>query len=198
MIYHAQAPNGELRVVGQTVDGEFRKRVHRSKHFLHTPPAIAIEAEVFDKMDAEEFISLIRVKDEELLEYLETPFDTFKKYKFTVERGGFGKQYALTLEWWDVKDSTGLLLKARRMQQEEKVNSAADQSARCDALIRQGFKPEMYNMEHKALADKIGKLYRFRKYKTPPKGDIDRLEKSIISFLERYGKERAETPGDSA
>lgn len=178
-----------MRVVGQSVDGEFRKKVHRSKHFLRTPPAIAIEAEVFDKLDAEEFISLIRVKDEELLEYWETPFDTFKKFKFPVERGGFGKQYALTLEWWDVKDSTGLLLQPRRMESQEKINTAEEQSARCDALIRKGFKPEMFNQAHIALGQRIGQLQRLRKYKKPPKSDIDRLEKGIISSLESYGKE---------
>lgn len=173
-----------MRVVGQTVDGEFRKRVHRSKHFLHTPPAIAIEADVFDQLGAE-FIDLIRVKDEERIEYWETPYDIFNRHKFRVERGGFGAQYALTLEWWDIHDSEGNLTRPRRQEVVEKKLDEAEQTKKCDELLAH-FKPEFGNQAHIDLAKRAKQLNQLRGHKKPNKKEIDRIEKIIISTLQKH------------
>ena len=185
-IYHAQAPDGTLRVIGQTVDREFRKRVYRSKHFLHTPPAICIEADVFEKLDLE-FIDLIRVRDDERMEYWETPFETFKKYKFPVERGGFAKQYALILTRWDVHDKDGVLIRPRQSETTTPQVTAEDKVKGMKEMVDEslkGFKPVVGNENHIRLMQTLKRFNSEVNKKRPNKSDVERLGKSIISTVQ--------------
>lgn len=183
-VFNIPDKDGEMRMVGQTTDGEFRKRVERSKHFLRTPPAICIEKTVFDQL-AVEFIELIRVKDMERLEYWEVPYDIFNRHKMSIERGGFAPQYALTLDWWEVLDQHGTVIQTARKEVVAKnvELEAAEQSKLCDELLLK-FRPEFGNMAHISFMERIKALRQIRGHKKPNKKEVDRLEKIIISTIQ--------------
>ena len=184
-VYHAQAPDGTMRVVGQTVDDEFRKRVYRSKHFLRQPPAIAIEATVVDQLE-DEFINLIRVRDDERMEYWETPLSVFIKHKFVVDRG-HGKQYALPLAWWDVHDKEGVLISPRQRELEDATKKTKDWKEIVEEALK-GFKPEFGNTSHIRLGEIVQKFHAETRKKKPSKTEMERLAKSIVSTVEAAKK----------
>lgn len=184
-VYHAQSPDGTLRVIGQTVDGEFRKRVYRSKHFLHTPPAICIEADVFDQLGTE-FITLIRVREDERMEYWETPYEVFDKYKIVVDRG-FGRQYALPLGWWDVHDKDGNLIRARQMERKEAEKTSEDIVESVREAVK-GFRPEFGNDNHIHFLKTVARFEAEARKKKPSKKELERMGKSIISSVQNYKK----------
>ena len=90
-------PDG--RVAG-TIDGEtFVKRVVGSKHRLRQPPAWSIQAEVYARIRHQ--VTSIVVLDAETGTEYRTSVETFDKHKGELDRG-FGKQYYLTLNHWQV------------------------------------------------------------------------------------------------
>jgi len=86
------------KVVGKIVDGEFVKKVHSTKHFLHTPPAIAFD---IDSLNQARNLGATRVKIIDL--------DTGVIYRVTIEvilkkgflfNRGHGDQIGLPLKIW--------------------------------------------------------------------------------------------------
>jgi len=116
-IFTATDKDGKSRMVGETVGVEFRKKVHSSKHFLKVPPAIAIEKTVWDSLLGEG-VRIIRIKDLDKNQYWGVPYETFDNKKMLIERGGFEKQYALPLEWWEVSTSLGTVIQTAKNEKE--------------------------------------------------------------------------------
>lgn len=184
-------------MVGVLMEHQFRKVVQASKHFLHSPPAIAIEQTVFAQLEATLDCTLIRVKDAERTEYWHVPFDEFDKKKFAVSRGGFGAQWALTLDRWDVFDSEMNLIRARvKDPAPMSAQTYEEKKQQCDEALK-GFKWQVGNADHISLSHDVGKLnklYEFvetgrrEKKREPSKRkieDITRLQSSIIWRVEQ-------------
>lgn len=93
-----------------TIDSEkreFYKQVVGSKHIMHTPPAIAIDAELYD-LYRDQF-EVIRVKDTETGRVYQIGAWVFDTYRVVIDRG-FGKQYACPLQYWQVHDPAAVQL----------------------------------------------------------------------------------------
>jgi hypothetical protein len=91
------------KIIGCLQNHTFIKRVIGSKHRLRCPPAWAIDAEAFDKEikpNATEFVVLDK---ETGLEY-HCLVENFDRLKGELDRG-FGRQYFLTLNHWEVRDN---------------------------------------------------------------------------------------------
>ena len=97
-------------MVGELIDGVFEKTISRNRHFLRTPPAIAIDKEIFDQLTD---CSLIRIHEIERYERWETPYETFKNKSMALDRG-FGLQLALTFPHWNVYAKDGSLIHKQR------------------------------------------------------------------------------------
>lgn len=179
---------GGTRMVGETVGTEFRKRVQRTRHFLRKPPGICIEMSVFEQLEAE-MVELIRVRDDERMEYWEVPFERFNKHKFRIKRGVFENQYVLTLDWWTVTDREGTVIKEPRPETMEQASKDVEQSALCDQLLKE-WKWEIGNTEHIRLRDLVTKLYRLRGRKTLAKKEIRDCETKIISLINYANKSK--------
>jgi len=90
----------EGKVIGYLEDHTFVKPVLGSKHRLRCPPAWAIDAEAFDR-EVKPNATKIVVRDRETgLEY-HCLVEVFDRLKAELDRG-FGKQYFLTLNHWEV------------------------------------------------------------------------------------------------
>lgn len=87
----------ELRVL--------RKRVYGSKHFLQVPPAIAIDAGLYDKY--REKFDVIEVTDLETQRVYRVSASRFDRGRIVIDRG-FGRQYALPLSVW-VRDDNAVV-----------------------------------------------------------------------------------------
>lgn len=102
--YHNSQPTASVkiyaagRVVG-IVDGEvFYKTVSASKHFLHTPRAIALDTQsLVDARDAGAFF--VEIHDRESGEVYNATIEAIWKRGFTLDRG-YGRQIALPIELW--------------------------------------------------------------------------------------------------
>ena len=87
------------KTIGNLEDNKFIKTVVGSKHQLKSPPAWAIDAQAFDN-EVRSNVTEIVIKDKESgLEY-HSSVEHFDKHKGTLDRG-FGKQYFLTLNYWE-------------------------------------------------------------------------------------------------
>jgi len=89
------------KIVGHLEGNRFIKTVIGSKHRLRRPPAWAIDAEAFDtevKPNATEIVVLDRETDTEY----HCTVETFDRLKGELDRG-FGRQYFLTLNHWEVR-----------------------------------------------------------------------------------------------
>lgn len=89
--------NGKKKCVGELEGSLFRKRVSKSKHFLRRPPAIAIDAAVWDDIKGK--IETIEVIDADTGEVYRAQAVLFESAKVIINRG-YGVQYALPLEYW--------------------------------------------------------------------------------------------------
>lgn len=90
---------GKPVVIGHVKDGVFYKRI-KSKHFLHTPRAICLDAQ--NITDAQHAGAVdIRITDSETGKTYETTIEYFKNHSFPVPRG-YGYQLGLVLEQWSV------------------------------------------------------------------------------------------------
>lgn len=93
--------NADGKLIG-TIDTERRelvKRVVGSKHFLHTPRAIAIDAALYDA-NRHRF-DMIRVEDTESGVVYVAHASHFDTWRIVLDRG-YGRQYALLLSKWCV------------------------------------------------------------------------------------------------
>lgn len=89
------------RRVGEVRDGVFKKRILFSRHSLRKPPALAISARSLDearKAGARE----IQITDLESGRVYASSLAHFLKYAWTIQRGGFEPQLAMTLDRWQV------------------------------------------------------------------------------------------------
>ncbi|MFC1955551.1 hypothetical protein ACFLWZ_03320 [Chloroflexota bacterium] len=96
------------KIVGHIEGDTFIKSVCGSKHKLRCPPAWAVDAEVFDnemRPNASEFVII----DKETGIKYHTRVDTFDRLKGELDRG-FGRQYFLTLNQWEVRNNGYLQL----------------------------------------------------------------------------------------
>jgi len=119
-IFRIKNKEGKLKVVGETVGNEFRKMVHSSKHFLKVPPAIAIEKTVWDSLIGEG-VQLIRVKDLDHDQYWNVSYSVFDRKKMLIERGGFEKQYALPLKWWELTTNIGTIIQKAEAEKRQEI-----------------------------------------------------------------------------
>jgi hypothetical protein len=91
------------KIVGTIENNTFTKSVTASKHQLRRPPAWAIDAQAFDeqiKLQADEIV----IFDKESGIKYHTLVETFDHLKRQLNRG-FGKQYFLTLNHWQVEEN---------------------------------------------------------------------------------------------
>ncbi len=86
------------RVIGVIEGNTFTKTVHGSKHQVRSPPAWAIDAEVFDR-EIKPNCRQILIIDRETNNRYRTSVDTFDYKKKAFDRG-YGRQYYLTLNYW--------------------------------------------------------------------------------------------------
>lgn len=74
------------------------KRVSKSKHFLTTPPGIAIDEDIFNEA-VEEGIKYLQIFEREEKLYYSTSVKEFKKKSISFNRR-YGQQLALPLNYW--------------------------------------------------------------------------------------------------
>jgi len=86
------------KVIGFIHDKKFIKIVRKSKHFLHTPPAIGIDQEVFQRTIVDQCDNIF-VLDREGKDVYSTSVENFLKHAIYLNRG-FGGQLALPMHLW--------------------------------------------------------------------------------------------------
>jgi hypothetical protein len=91
------------KIVGTIENNTFTKSVTASKHQLRCPPAWAIDAKAFDN-EIKPYADEIVIIDKESDTKYHTPVETFDTLKRELNRG-FGRQYFLTLNHWQVEDN---------------------------------------------------------------------------------------------
>jgi len=87
------------RVVG-VVDGGVFKRTLKPSHFLHSPPAIAIDVDVLAQLDRLK-VDVLQFTNAESEEVHATTLTTFFDKSFPLDRG-FGRQRAMRLSEFHV------------------------------------------------------------------------------------------------
>lgn len=90
------------KVIGRLEGDTFIKPVVGSKHRLRTPPAWAIDATAFDEQIKPSAKKIVVLDKETGMKY-HASVQTFDKLKGELDRG-FGKQYFLLLNHWQVED----------------------------------------------------------------------------------------------
>jgi len=179
-IFRVQSPQGE-KVAGELVNGEFRKVASRSRHFLMAPPAIAIDGEVFDQLK-DGFCHTIRIKETDEREFWQVSFARFRKHCFSLDRG-HGRQYALTLDWWTIKDADGVLKREGKEEPLPKpVLGGEEQRQELEDILKT-WRPVVGNERDINLAQVVKKLKSEYGHKNKNKKSIDQLEKQIIKEL---------------
>jgi hypothetical protein len=86
------------RIVGSVKGGIFRKNVLGSRHFLRTPPGIAISLDALEQAERAGAIQ-IEVYDRETGTRYRTMVQHLRRAGFELDRG-FGRQLALPLADW--------------------------------------------------------------------------------------------------
>lgn len=85
------------KVYGSIDNRTLHKRVYKSRHFLHKPPAIAIDAELYDAY--RNHFDNIEVYEQETETVYFLSKTEFELYRFELDRG-YGRQYAVPLRKW--------------------------------------------------------------------------------------------------
>lgn len=91
------------KVYGVIENRTLKKRLAGTKHFLRNPPAIAIDADLFQQYRAE--FDTIEVQDVETGVVYRLSAKQFESWCWELERG-YGKQYAVLLSRWRVQKPT--------------------------------------------------------------------------------------------
>jgi hypothetical protein len=86
------------KVIGSIHDRKFIKVVRKSKHFLHTPPAIGIDQEVFQRIIADQCDNIF-ILEMEAKDVYSSSVEYFLKHAIYLNRG-FGGQLALPMHLW--------------------------------------------------------------------------------------------------
>lgn len=81
----------------------WRKQVVGSKHFLQIPPAIAVDADLYDRY--RDKFDVLEVEDMETGRVYRVSATRFDYFRFVIDRG-HGRQYALPLSRWARDDSS--------------------------------------------------------------------------------------------
>jgi len=89
------------KIIGYLQDHTFIKPVIGSKHMLRRPPAWAIDAEAFDEEIKPNITEFVVIDKGTGIEY-HASVETFDRLKRELDRG-FGRQYFLTLNHWQVR-----------------------------------------------------------------------------------------------
>ena len=76
------------------------KKVQKSKHFLESPEAIAVDKDIFKKAVKMDHIIGVRVYEIEHSITYTASLENFIVNSILIDRG-FGEQYALPLEYWE-------------------------------------------------------------------------------------------------
>lgn len=87
------------RIVGTVDDGEFRKRVQRSKHMLRQPPAWCLSVESLEQAEAAGARVVVLHETEDDIFY-SASIATINRYGQRLERGGYEPQIRLELRYW--------------------------------------------------------------------------------------------------
>jgi hypothetical protein len=92
---------GSVRPVGEfNLDTKtFTRRLHSSRHFLKTPPAICFQDSII-KQIKDLGCQSIKVIDSDSGDFYEVDFTTFQEKSILVNRG-YGLQCALPLNYWN-------------------------------------------------------------------------------------------------
>lgn len=85
------------KVYGSLENGVLYKRIIGSRHLLRKPPAIAIDAELYDAYRTK--IQAIEVHDIETSTAYRLLRAEFEQYRWVLDRG-YGKQYAVHISHW--------------------------------------------------------------------------------------------------
>jgi hypothetical protein len=93
------------RVIGAVYGRTFCKVIAFSRHALRRPPALAVD-ECALSQAREAGAEGIRIKDSESGKVYSVSIPFFKEHAFLLDRG-FGRQYALPILYWTVRDSEG-------------------------------------------------------------------------------------------
>lgn len=88
----------EGRVVGTLKAGVWCKKCEKSKHFLRTPPGIAVDADVYDRVKMT--LRSLAVEDTETGDVYTLTREGFEAKKAFLDRG-FGRQYWVALHLWN-------------------------------------------------------------------------------------------------
>lgn len=89
------------RVIGRVIDNTFEKRVHSSRHFLRTPPGIALDVLSLDRAE-EAGASIVVIRDVDTnCVYVQT-IKFIRQRAFKLDRG-CGKQLCLPIGFWMVE-----------------------------------------------------------------------------------------------
>ena len=89
----------DRKIIGEIEGRTFTKQVSRSRHMLRIPMAWAIDASVFDS-EIKKSCDTIVIVDRDSGKKYQVSVALFDKQKGIVDRG-FGRQYFLTLSWWN-------------------------------------------------------------------------------------------------
>lgn len=93
--------------VARIENRSYIKTVSGSRHFLRVPPAIAFDADTWDAY--RHLFDSVQVTDRDTLAIRSLTADQFDSKRFEIDRG-FGRQYAVVLDAWDIRlpDATKL------------------------------------------------------------------------------------------
>ena len=94
----SQIYNNKGQVIGCVVGNTLHKGVQGSKHFLHTPPAIALDAKAVQQAQ-DMGVDVVDVVDTETKILYSTTIDILWKRGIRINRG-HSKQIALPFKWW--------------------------------------------------------------------------------------------------
>jgi len=92
------ASEGKEKMIGTIHNRKFIKVVRKSKHFLHTPPAIGIDQEAVQRTIVDQCDVIFILEREEKATYASS-VDNFLKHAMYIDRG-FGGQLALPMKHW--------------------------------------------------------------------------------------------------
>ena len=89
------------KIVGYLEDNRFIKTVIGSRHKLRTPEAWCISADIFQR-EIMHNATQILIRDNESGFVYRTSVEDFARHSFEIQRGSFERQWALTLNHWQV------------------------------------------------------------------------------------------------
>ncbi len=90
------------KTIGKSNGRIFKKTIRGSIHLLRKPPAIAIDADAYDKHIAFSH-QLLEIYDSETNRLYTSSTEDFNLHRIEFDRG-HGKQYALAMNHWHVTD----------------------------------------------------------------------------------------------